>query len=138
MLRKAVLYVVLATMSVEAVGCAGKRAVVRGQSPDTTIPLRRLRGRIRRDVEPVLDATWKVHRKIEPALETTKDVAKKGLAVTGFLALLGGLWWLDQTYDDGIPTSAGNNSPPRSASGGESNDRNKGAEDQRGRREQGE
>jgi hypothetical protein len=38
----------------------------------------------------------KVRRNLEPAWDATK----KGLAVTGFLALLGGLWLLDHSGDD--------------------------------------
>jgi hypothetical protein len=52
MLRKLLVYVVLAVLSIDAVGCAGKRAVVRGQSPDARIDLGRLRRRFRRDTRP--------------------------------------------------------------------------------------
>ena len=79
----------------EAVGCAHTKPVVRGQSPERWIPLARLRREIRRDVEPILDATSKVGRKVEPAWNTTKDVTRKGLVIGGIIAAIGGLWWLD-------------------------------------------
>src|SRR5262249_30225608 len=128
MLRKVLVYAVLAVLSIDVVGCAGKRTVVRGQSPDARIDRGRLRRRLRRDVEPVLDATWKVHKRIEPAVEVTKDVTRKGLALTGCLGLLGGLWWLDQTSDDGA-LSTGSGSAPRSASGGGTKEKRKDSSD---------
>ena len=93
--RKVPVYLVLALLSIESLGCTGTRAVVRGQSPDRRVILAPFRWRIRRDLEPVLDATWKVHRRIEPALEATEEVTKKGLALTGYLAAVAGLWWLE-------------------------------------------
>ena len=96
MSRKVLVYLVLASLSIEALGCTAKRTIVRGQSPDKRIDLAPLRRRIRRDVEPVLDARWKVHRRIEPALEVTKKATKKALTLTGYLAVLVGFWWLDQ------------------------------------------
>jgi hypothetical protein len=136
MLRKVLVYVVLAVLSMDAMGCAGQRTVVRGQSPDGRIDLGRLRRRFRRDIEPVLDATSKVHRRIEPALQVTKDVTRKGLALTGCLALLGGLWWLDQTYDDG-GLSTGSGSAPQSASGSGTKERSKDSSDEPRRHEPG-
>jgi hypothetical protein len=136
MLRKVLVYLVLALLSIESLGCTGRRTVVRGQSPDRLVDLAPLRRRIRRDVEPVLDATWKVHRRIEPALEVTEDATEKGLALTGYLAALVGLWWLDQTpYDVAPSTGAGSSS--RSASGGGTKERTKEATDEPRRHDQG-
>jgi hypothetical protein len=51
-------------------------------------------------------------------------VTRKGLALTGYPALPGGLWWLDQPIDYGAP-SAGNGSSPRSGSGGRAEEKSK-------------
>ena len=124
MLRKVLVYLVLAMLLTESLGCTGNRTVVRGQSPDRQLVLAPLRRRIRRDLEPVLDATWKVHRRIEPALEATEVVTKKGLALTGYLAAFAGLWWLDQApYDLAPGTGAGSSS--RFTSGGGAKERTK-------------
>lgn len=90
MLRKVLVYLVLALLSIESLGCTSDKAVARGQSLDKRVVLASLQRRMRRDVEPVLDAGWKIHRRIEPGLEKTKDVMKKGLTFTGYLAALGG------------------------------------------------
>jgi hypothetical protein len=135
--RKLLVYLVLAVFSIEAMGCAGKRAVVRGQSPDNRIDLARLRRRMRRDVEPVLDATWKVHKKVEPALEVTRDATRKGLAFTGWLALLGGLWWLDEASEWYVGSNGGS-SALYPASGGKTREKSKNAQDEARRREHGE
>jgi hypothetical protein len=127
-------YLVLALLSIESLGCTGTRAVVRGQSPDRRVILAPFRWRIRRDLEPVLDATWKVHRRIEPALEATEEVTKKGLALTGYLAAVAGLWWLDQAAYDLAP-SAGAGSSSRSASGGGAKERTKEATEEPRRHE---
>ena len=95
----------------------------------------RYNGARRRDVEPVLDAGWKIHRRIEPGLEKTKDVMKKGLTFTGYLAALGGIWWLDQALYDDTPSSTGTRSDTRSASGGEPKERTKEATIEPGRGE---
>ncbi len=88
---------------------------------------------MRRDVEPVLDAGWKIHRRIEPGLEKTKDVIKKGLTFTGYLAALGGLSWLDQALYDDTSSSTGTRSDTRSASGGGAKERAKEATKEPGR-----
>ena len=96
MRRKLLVCLVLAAFAAEASGCSGTKPTVRGQSPERRVDLARLRRKIRRDVEPVLDATCKVGKKVEPGWDATKDVTRKGLVLGGILAYLGGLWWLDQ------------------------------------------
>lgn len=41
-----------------------------------------------------------LRRKISRNLEPVWDATKRGLVVGGCLALLGGLWYLDQEYGD--------------------------------------
>jgi hypothetical protein len=136
LLRTVLVYMVLAMFLTESLGCAGVRTVVRGQSPDGQLILAPLRRRIRRDLEPVLDATWKVHRRIEPALEATERVTKKGLALTGYLAGLAGLSWLDQALYHPAPAARARSSS-RLASGGEAIERTKEATEEPRRHEPG-
>ncbi len=126
-------YLVLALLSIESLGCTSDKAVARGQSLDKRVVLASLQRRMRRDVEPILDAGWKIHRRIEPGLEKTTDVVKKGLTLTGYLAALGGLWWLDQALYDDTPSSTGTRSDTRSASGGGPKERTKEATKEPGR-----
>jgi hypothetical protein len=92
--RKLLVSLILAAIFAGSIGCAGTKPVVWGQSPESRFEFTRFRRRIRRDIEPVLDATFKVGKKAEPAWDATKDVTKKGLLLGGMLALLAGSWWL--------------------------------------------
>ena len=92
MRQKLLVSLVLAAVLVEATGCAGTKPIVRGQSPERRVDLARLRRRIRRDVEPVLDAT--------------KEVTRKGLVIGGIVALLGASYWLwneEENYKSAHP-----------------------------------
>jgi hypothetical protein len=113
MRRKFLVSLILAAIFAESIGCAGTKPVVRGQSPERRIDLARFRRRIRRDVEPLLDATFNVRKKTEPAWDATKDATKKGLLFGGLLALLGASWWLSaQGLDSTADFTPGNSSPP--------------------------
>ena len=79
MRRKFLVSLIFAAIFAESIGCAGTKPVIRGQSPEKRIDLARFRRRIRRDVEPVLDATFNVGKKAEPAWDATKDVTRKGV-----------------------------------------------------------
>lgn len=110
MSRKLVVYPLLAAFLIQALGCAGAKPVVRGQSPDRLIDVARLRRTIRKDVEPVLDALSRVGRKsesawekAEPARAKTREWTRKGLAIAGILAFLFGWWWLEQETNTTMP-----------------------------------
>jgi hypothetical protein len=98
--RKFLVSLILAAIFAESSGCAGTKPVVRGQSPERRIDLARFRRRIRKDIEPVLDATFNAGKKAEPAWDATKDVTRKGLVLGGILALLGASWWLSAQAPD--------------------------------------
>ena len=113
MRRKFLVSLILAAIFADCIGCAGTKPVVRGQSPDRRIDLARFRRRIRRDVEPLLDATHKVGKKAEPAWDATKEVTKKGLLLGGLLAFLGASWWLSaQAPDPMVDFTPGNSTTP--------------------------
>lgn len=109
MCREIMVYLLLAASLAKSIGCRGSTPVVRGQSPDRRINRFRLRRRVRKEVEPVQDATWKMGRKAEPAWQKTKDVTRKGLMPGAIIALLGGVWWLEQETG-GTPGVFGNES----------------------------
>ena len=115
MRRKLLVSLILAATFAESIGCAGTKPVVRGQSPESRFEFTRFRRRIRRDIEPVLDATFNVGKKAEPAWDATKDVTKKGLLLGGMLALLGGAWWLSGAgCGPRVQLTLGSSTPPQS------------------------
>jgi hypothetical protein len=95
MVRKCLIYLAIAAITGQSVGCAGNKTVVRGQSHETWTANHRLRNKVMGKIDPVL---IRAQRKAEPALKTTRKV----LAYTGIAALVGGLLYLN-AWSDGEP-----------------------------------
>jgi hypothetical protein len=103
MSRRLLISLVLAGSLILISGCSSTGPVLRGQTPDGPMTVRRLRRQVHEDLEPI------------------RGVARKGLALGGKLALLVGCCWLQATLDELCdPSSGGNDSHHSSGAPAES------------------